>query len=163
MEVVVLVTGLPRDRCYRQVIFQNLVLCALCCCFVLRERSLNLFFVCYSTLSHQGVQAVIAKSFERIHRSNLVGMGIIPLCFKPGENADTPGLTGHERYTIELPAKVSDIRPGHDITVKTDNGKSFACPVRFDTEVHVRFLLSALVLLIIVHFSLRFQLEIISA
>ncbi|MBA0863422.1 hypothetical protein Goshw_020910, partial [Gossypium schwendimanii] len=50
-----------------------------------------------------GVKAVIAKSFERIHRSNLVGMGIIPLCFKSGEDADTLGLTGHERYTIDLP------------------------------------------------------------
>jgi len=43
------------------------------------------------------VKAVMAKSFERIHRSNLVGMGIIPLCFKSGEDAETLGLTGHER------------------------------------------------------------------
>ncbi|URE31448.1 Aconitate hydratase [Musa troglodytarum] len=54
----------------------------------------------------QGVKAVIAKSFERIHRSNLVGMGIVPLCFKPGEDAETLGLTGHERYTIHLPSNV---------------------------------------------------------
>ncbi|KAK6132947.1 hypothetical protein DH2020_033331 [Rehmannia glutinosa] len=81
-----------------------------------------------------GVKAVIAKSFERIHRSNLVGMGIIPLCFKPGEDADTLGLTGHERYTIDLPTKASDIRPGQDVTVTTDNGKSFTCTLRFDTE-----------------------------
>lgn len=45
----------------------------------------------------QGVKAVIAKSFERIHRSNLVGLRIIPLCFKAGEDADTLWLTGHER------------------------------------------------------------------
>ncbi|KAJ6677522.1 ACONITATE HYDRATASE [Salix koriyanagi] len=51
-----------------------------------------------------GVKAVIAKSFERIHRSNLVGMGIIPLCFKAGEDAETLGLTGHERYNIDLPS-----------------------------------------------------------
>ncbi|MFQ6640543.1 hypothetical protein Gotur_014821, partial [Gossypium turneri] len=82
-----------------------------------------------------GVKAVIAKSFERIHRSNLVGMGIIPLCFKSGEDADTLGLTGHERYTIDLPSKITDIRPGQDVTVTTDNGKSFTCTVRFDTEV----------------------------
>ncbi|KAK9008502.1 hypothetical protein V6N11_075393 [Hibiscus sabdariffa] len=82
-----------------------------------------------------GVKAVIAKSFERIHRSNLVGMGIIPLCFKSGEDADTLGLSGHERYTIDLPSKISDIRPGQDVTVKTDNKKSFTCTVRFDTEV----------------------------
>ncbi|KAL2476321.1 Aconitate hydratase 2 [Abeliophyllum distichum] len=87
----------------------------------------------------QGVKAVIAKSFERIHRSNLVGMGIIPLCFKAGEDADTLGLTGHERYTIDLPAKVSDIRPGQDVNVTTDNGKSFTCTLRFDTEVELTY------------------------
>ncbi|KAL9441613.1 hypothetical protein AB3S75_020167 [Citrus x aurantiifolia] len=86
-----------------------------------------------------GVKAVIAKSFERIHRSNLVGMGIIPLCFKPGEDADTLGLAGHERYTINLPNKVSEIRPGQDITVTTDTGKSFTCTVRFDTEVELAY------------------------
>lgn len=83
----------------------------------------------------QGVKAVIAKSFERIHRSNLVGMGVIPLCFKAGEDADTLGLTGHEQYTIDLPSSVNEIRPGQDVTVVTDNGKSFACTLRFDTEV----------------------------
>lgn len=80
---------------------------------------------------------MIAKSFERIHRSNLVGMGIIPLCFKAGEDAESLGLTGHERYTIDLPSKVSEIRPGQDVTVTTDNGKSFTCTLRFDTEVHI--------------------------
>ncbi|KZV58506.1 hypothetical protein F511_23759 [Dorcoceras hygrometricum] len=87
----------------------------------------------------QGVKAVISKSFERIHRSNLVGMGIIPLCFKPGEDADTLGLTGHERYTIDLPSKASDIRPGQDINVTTDTGKSFTCTLRFDTEVELAY------------------------
>ncbi|XP_040986200.1 aconitate hydratase, cytoplasmic-like [Juglans microcarpa x Juglans regia] len=86
-----------------------------------------------------GVKAVIAKSFERIHRSNLVGMGIIPLCFKPWEDVDTLGLTGHERYTIDLPSKISDIRPGQDVTVTTDTGKSFMCTVRFDTEVELAY------------------------
>ncbi|XVF70692.1 hypothetical protein PTKIN_Ptkin11bG0182800 [Pterospermum kingtungense] len=86
-----------------------------------------------------GVKAVIAKSFERIHRSNLVGMGIIPLCFKPGEDADTLGLTGHERYSIDLPNKISEIRPGQDVTVTTDTGKSFTCTVRFDTEVELAY------------------------
>ncbi|MCD7470303.1 hypothetical protein HAX54_010037 [Datura stramonium] len=84
-----------------------------------------------------GVKAVIAKSFERIHRSNLVGMGLIPLSFKPGEDAETLGLTGHERYTIDLPQKISDIRPGQDVTVTTDSGKSFTCTLRFDTEVEL--------------------------
>ncbi|XP_042006400.1 aconitate hydratase, cytoplasmic isoform X2 [Salvia splendens] len=86
-----------------------------------------------------GVKAVIAKSFERIHRSNLVGMGIVPLCFKAGEDAETLGLTGQERYTIDLPSKISDIRPGQDITVRTDNGKQFTCTVRFDTEVELEY------------------------
>ncbi|XP_030523871.1 aconitate hydratase 1 [Rhodamnia argentea] len=86
-----------------------------------------------------GVKAVIAKSFERIHRSNLVGMGIVPLCFKPGEDAETLGLTGHERYTINLPNSVSEIRPGQDITVVTDNGKSLVCTLRFDTEVELAY------------------------
>lgn len=83
----------------------------------------------------QGVKAVIAKSFERIHRSNLVGMGIIPLCFKPGEDADTLGLTGHEKYTIDLPSNIDEIKPGQNVTVTTDTGKSFICTARFDTEV----------------------------
>ena len=47
-----------------------------------------------------GVKAVIAESFERIHRSNLVGMGVLPLQFKAGENADSLGLTGKESYDI---------------------------------------------------------------
>ncbi|KAJ6990490.1 hypothetical protein NC653_018908 [Populus alba x Populus x berolinensis] len=82
-----------------------------------------------------GVKAVIAKSFERIHRCNLVGMGIIPLCFKSGEDAETLSLTGHERYSLDLPSNVSEIRPGQDVTVVTDNGKQFTCTLRFDTEV----------------------------
>ncbi|KAM3223522.1 hypothetical protein ACQJBY_057091 [Aegilops geniculata] len=86
-----------------------------------------------------GVKAVISKSFERIHRSNLVGMGIIPLCFKAGEDADSLGLTGHERYTINLPTDVSEIRPGQDVTITTDNGKSFTCILRFDTEVELAY------------------------
>jgi aconitate hydratase len=51
-----------------------------------------------------GIRAVIAESFERIHRSNLVGMGILPLQFLPGESAATLGLTGRESFTIEFPA-----------------------------------------------------------
>lgn len=86
-------------------------------------------------LVHQGVKAVIAKSFERIHRCNLVGMGIIPLSFRPGEDADTLGLTGHERYTIELPRDISEIKPGQDVKVTTDNAKSFTCTLRFDTKL----------------------------
>lgn len=89
-------------------------------------------------LCHQGVKAVIAKSFETIHRSNLVGMGVLPLCFKPGEDADSLGLTGHERYTIRLPSNVSEIQPGQDVQVVTDTGKSFTCKLRIDTMVSFR-------------------------
>ncbi|EPB69823.1 aconitase domain protein [Ancylostoma ceylanicum] len=48
----------------------------------------------------QGVKAVIAESFERIHRSNLIGMGVVPLQFKAGQNAEILGLTGKEQYTL---------------------------------------------------------------
>jgi aconitate hydratase len=48
------------------------------------------------------VKAVIAQTFERIHRSNLVGMGILPLEFKEGQSADSLGLTGKEQFTIKL-------------------------------------------------------------
>lgn len=81
------------------------------------------------------MKAVIAKSFERIHRSNLVGMRIIPLCFKHCQDVETLGLTGHERYTIHLPNDVSELRPWQDVTVTTDTGKNFTCILRFDTEV----------------------------
>jgi aconitate hydratase len=50
----------------------------------------------------QGVKATIAESYERIHRSNLVGMGILPLQFKKGQNADNLGLTGKEQFNIKL-------------------------------------------------------------
>ncbi|KAI8552820.1 hypothetical protein RHMOL_Rhmol06G0297900 [Rhododendron molle] len=86
-----------------------------------------------------GVKAVIAKSFERIHRSNLVGMRIIPLCFKHCQDVETLGLTGHERYTIHLPNDVSELRPWQDVTVTTDTGKNFTCILRFDTEVELAY------------------------
>jgi len=61
-----------------------------------------------------GVRAVIAESFERIHRSNLVGMGVLPLQFQEGENADCFNLDGSETFTIE---GVGDIQPRQDVTV----------------------------------------------
>ncbi len=60
-----------------------------------------------------GVRAVIAESFERIHRSNLVGMGIVPLQFLPGQNSQTLGLTGRETFDIDL----SDMEPGCTVRV----------------------------------------------
>lgn len=63
----------------------------------------------------QGVKAVIAESYERIHRSNLVGMGIIPFQYQDGESATTLGLTGREKYTINLP---QNLQPGQLVTVQ---------------------------------------------
>jgi len=84
----------------------------------------------------QGVRAVIAMSFERIHRSNLVGMGIIPLQFEDGQDADKLGLTGYETFTIELS---ENLVPGQNITVKTSVGKEFTVKLRFDTDVELAY------------------------
>ncbi|XP_054725017.1 cytoplasmic aconitate hydratase-like isoform X2 [Uloborus diversus] len=83
-----------------------------------------------------GVRAVIAESFERIHRSNLVGMGLIPLQFLPGENADSLGLTGYELYSIHIP---ENLVPGQKTVVQLNDGKSFEVIVRFDTEVELTY------------------------
>jgi len=76
-----------------------------------------------------GVRAVIAESFERIHRSNLVGMGVLPLQFKEGEGADTLGLTGREKYTI---TGISQIKPRQDVEVQVipDEGEEFTFTAR---------------------------------
>ncbi|GMT35983.1 hypothetical protein PFISCL1PPCAC_27280 [Pristionchus fissidentatus] len=84
----------------------------------------------------QGVRAVIAESFERIHRSNLIGMGIVPLQFEAGQNADSLGLTGKEQFTIELP---DDLKPGQKVNVKVSTGSSFTVICRFDTEVELTY------------------------
>ena len=86
----------------------------------------------------QGVTAVLAESFERIHRSNLVGMGILPLQFKEGENGETFGLTGMEKFNI------SGIESGEAKTVKieADNGSeiiSFEVNVRIDTPQEIKY------------------------
>ena len=86
----------------------------------------------------QGVKAVLTESFERIHRSNLVGMGILPLQFKEGENADSLGLDGTELYTI------SGIKSGEakTVTVTADNGtvkKAFEVNVRIDTPQEIKY------------------------
>jgi aconitate hydratase len=81
-----------------------------------------------------GVRAVIAQSFERIHRSNLVGMGVIPLQFRDGEGAETFGLTGEEKYSI---GGVGELKPRQDVEVRVhrDNGEeiSFTARCRIDT------------------------------
>jgi aconitate hydratase len=92
-----------------------------------------------------GIRAVIAESYERIHRSNLVGMGILPLQYKPGETAASLGLTGEELYEIEgLPEAVaSRFRAGPELTVGVDRGDGsplrFSVTVRIDTPQEIRY------------------------
>ena len=76
-----------------------------------------------------GVRAVIAESFERIHRSNLVGMGVLPLQFREGEGADTLGLTGEEKYTI---TGIAGLKPRQEVEVKVvrDDGAEFGFTAR---------------------------------
>ena len=88
-----------------------------------------------------GVRAVIAESFERIHRSNLIGMGVLPLQFGEGENLKTLGLTGFETYEIEGIA--SGLNPGKKITVHAQNAdgtsRGFTVICRIDTPMEVDY------------------------
>ncbi|MCC7388730.1 MAG: aconitate hydratase AcnA [Phycisphaerales bacterium] len=87
-----------------------------------------------------GVKAVIAESFERIHRSNLVFMGVLPLVFKPGDTADTLGLKGDEVFNIHIPETVEP-RMQVTVTATTPGGKStkFSCMLRLDTPVEIEY------------------------
>lgn len=89
-----------------------------------------------------GVRAVIAESFERIHRSNLVGMGILPLQFMPGETYSSIGLSGDELFDIE---GLSSLKPGQRLTVKTGSGDGstgqFSVTVRIDTPNELDYFL----------------------
>jgi aconitate hydratase len=86
-----------------------------------------------------GVRAVIAESFERIHRSNLIGMGVLPLQFSEGESAEFLGLTGHESFDI---SGLSGLEPGKELTVKVtgDEVKEFQVKARVDSPVEVEYL-----------------------
>jgi aconitate hydratase len=87
-----------------------------------------------------GVRAVLAQSFERIHRSNLLGMGVLPLQFREGERAETWKLTGHETYNIILD---EHLQPGQQIImeVQRDSSASLRIPVlcRIDTPIEVEY------------------------
>ncbi|KAM6949474.1 cytoplasmic aconitate hydratase [Aplochiton taeniatus] len=85
-----------------------------------------------------GVKAVLAESYERIHRSNLVGMGVIPLEYLPGATADTLGLTGRERYTLVIPEQLT---PRMIVNITLDTGKTFEVRMRFDTDVELTYFL----------------------
>jgi aconitate hydratase len=88
-----------------------------------------------------GVRAVIAESYERIHRSNLVGMGVLPLQFREVDNAASLGLTGYETFDID--GIVDGIKPGMFVTVRarSDGGKekTFQVAVRIDTPYEVQY------------------------
>jgi len=88
-----------------------------------------------------GVKAVIAETYERIHRSNLIGMGVLPLQFMPGENVDTLGLTGRESFSIDN--LDNQIQPFQQVTVhaKRDNGETitFNAIVRLNTMIEVNY------------------------
>ncbi|XP_037758034.1 cytoplasmic aconitate hydratase [Chelonia mydas] len=83
-----------------------------------------------------GIKAILAESYERIHRSNLVGMGVIPLQYLPGEDAESLGLTGRERYTIVIP---EELAPRMNVQIKLDTGKTFQAIMRFDTDVELTY------------------------
>jgi aconitate hydratase len=91
------------------------------------------------------VQAVIAESYERIHRSNLVGMGILPLQFQAGQNAASLGLTGEEVYDIDglAEAVASGFASGREISLRVKGAdgkeKTFRATVRIDTPQEVQY------------------------
>jgi aconitate hydratase len=86
------------------------------------------------------VKAVVARSFERIHRSNLVGMGVLPLQFKGSDSAQSLALTGEETFDIAVPAA---IRPQQDLTlvIRRKDGSVTEVPVlcRIDTPIEVDY------------------------
>jgi aconitate hydratase len=88
-----------------------------------------------------GVKAVIAETYERIHRSNLIGMGVLPLQFSDGDNHQKLGLTGTEIFNIKGIAE--DLTPGKEVTVRarTEDGveTTFNVKVRLDTEVEIDY------------------------
>jgi aconitate hydratase len=88
-----------------------------------------------------GVKAVIAESYERIHRSNLVGMGVLPLVFKAGQNAESLGLTGTEKLSIA--GLAGEVKPRQDLTVAVERAdgtrSSFAVTARLDTAVEINY------------------------
>jgi aconitate hydratase len=99
-----------------------------------------------------GVRAVVAESFERIHRSNLVGMGVLPLQFHEGENAESLGLDGTESFSI---GGVASIEPRQDVEVKVTkqdgSETSFTARCRIDTYNELEYFKSGGIL----HYVLR--------
>ena len=87
-----------------------------------------------------GVRAVLATSFERIHRSNLIGMGVLPLQFAPGESAQTLGLTGEECFSVVGLAGRDDVPTEVTVRVQRDRGvEEFTARVRIDTPAEAAY------------------------
>ena len=86
-----------------------------------------------------GVRAVIAESYERIHRSNLIGMGVLPLEFEAGESREALGLGGEETFSIS--GITEGLAPGKVLSVQTDTGKSFTAKARIDTPQELEYYL----------------------
>ena len=87
-----------------------------------------------------GVKAVIAESFERIHRSNLVFMGVLPLVFKDGQSASSLGIKGDETFSIDVPQNVSPRQMVAVHATRTDGSTfSFECMLRLDTPVEIEY------------------------
>jgi aconitate hydratase len=87
-----------------------------------------------------GIRAVIAESYERIHRSNLVGMGILPLQYLPGQNAESLGLTGFETFDIDGIA--SGLKPGQKVAVQVHSGgatRTIEAIARIDTPYEIQY------------------------
>jgi aconitase A len=104
-----------------------------------------------------GIRAAIAESFERIHRSNLVGMGILPLQFRPGENKEALGLTGHETYDIM--GSEQGLKPRQEMTVRVtrQDGTSFEFQAiaRLDSPIDVTYYTNGGILLAVLRRLLR--------
>src|ERR1019366_7395004 len=79
-----------------------------------------------------GVRAVLVESFERIHRSNLIGMGVLPLQYRPGESAASIGLTGREVFDVTGIEEINTGPVPREVTVSAD-GQEFQAVVRIDT------------------------------
>jgi aconitate hydratase len=106
-----------------------------------------------------GVRVVLAESFERLHRSNLVGMGVLPLQFKPDQNANSLRLAGQEVLTIE--GIHSRMTPKQDIAVKVEKPDrtefSFTTTARLDTAVEIDYYLNGGILPTVLHRLLEEQ------
>lgn len=89
-----------------------------------------------------GVKAVIVESFERIHRSNLVGMGVLPLQFKSGESVTTNGITGEETFDL-IGLENVEIRPMQEVTLRVTNNagetRDISLILRIDTPIEVEY------------------------